>query len=476
MYDILIIGGGVVGALCAQAFSGYGVSVRVLEAQSDVAMGASGANSGIVHAGFDAKPGSLKARFNVEGARLMPALCARLGVKYVNNGSLVVGFPGDEGSIRALYERGKENGVAPLEILDAARLHELEPNVSPEATVALYAPSAGIVCPYSLTIAALGLAMDNGAELSLDFRVDRIEDRGDHIRVFSGERFFDGRYLVNCAGLYADGVAAMAGDDSVKITPRSGEYLLLDRRCGKTVSRTIFVAPTKMGKGILVSPTADGNLILGPTSLDIEDKEDKRTTSEGLARVLDGAKRSVPGVPSAVITSFTGLRAVGNTGDFIIKKSAPRMLTFAGIESPGLTSAPALAKYAEETLRAEGILTEKKKDAVSVRRPARFMAELSAAEKDAWIKKDPAYGRIVCRCEEVTEGEIRDALRENPVPRTLDGIKRRVRAGMGRCQGGFCSPVVMRMISDELGIPFSDVTKRGPGSPLTFGKTKGEDR
>lgn len=475
MYDILIIGGGVVGSLCARAFSRYDASVRVLEAQSDVAMGASGANSGIVHAGFDAKPGSLKARFNVEGARKMPALCRELGVRYVNNGSLVVGFSGDEDHIRTLYERGVENGVSPLEILDAEKLHELEPNVSPDAQIALYAPSAGIVCPYSLTIAALGNAMDNGAELSLDFRVDRIEDRGDCYRVFSGERFFDGRYIVNCAGLYSDEVAAMAGDDSVKVTPRSGEYLLLDRRCGGTVTRTVFVTPSKMGKGILVSPTADGNLILGPTSLDIEDKEDKSTTQEGLARVLEGARRSVPDVPTAAITSFTGLRAVGNTGDFIIKKSAPRFLTFAGIESPGLTSAPALADYAAETLRADGVLTEKKQTVVSVRRPARFMAELSAGEKDAWIKKDPAYGRIVCRCEEVTEGEIRDALLANPVPRTLDGVKRRVRAGMGRCQGGFCSPVVMQMISDLLGIPYTDVTKNGAGSYLTVCRTKGED-
>ncbi|MBQ1846397.1 MAG: FAD-dependent oxidoreductase, partial [Clostridia bacterium] len=241
-----------------------------------------------------------------------------------------------------------------------------------------------------------------------------------------------------------------------------------------TVSRTVFVCPSAMGKGILVSPTFDGNLILGTTSEDVDDKENRQTTREGLQKVLEGARRSVPCVRAAAITSFTGLRAVGSTGDFIIRKSADNFLTFAGIESPGLSSAPALAEYAEQTLLADGAVSKIKNGYKTERRPAKFMSELSFDEKNEYIKKDPAYGRIVCRCEEVTEGEIRDALENNPPAKTVDAVKRRVRAGMGRCQGGFCSPVVIGMIAKSLNIPYGQVTKCGEGSFITTGRTKGD--
>jgi glycerol-3-phosphate dehydrogenase len=475
MYDIIIIGGGVVGALCAEALSKYDAKILLLEASYDLAAGATGANSGIVHAGFDAKTGSLKAKFNVRGAELMPALCKRLGAGYKNNGSLVIGFSGDEEQLAELYARGVENGVKELALLGKEELHKIEPNVSPDAVAALYAPTAGIVCPYSLAIAAAGVAMDNGTELEYNCRVTGIEktEKGYKVGCENG-KFFETKYIINCAGLHSDDIAALVGDTSFTVTPRRGEYILLDRTQGGTVSHTVFVCPSAMGKGILVSPTFDGNLILGPTSENVTDKEDKKTTYEGLQKVLEGARRSVPGVRAAAITSFTGLRAVGSTGDFIIRKSADNFLTFAGIESPGLSSAPALAEYAEQTLLSDGAVSKKKDCYKTERRPAKFMSELSFDEKNEYIKKDPAYGRIVCRCEEVTEGEIRDALINNPPAKTLDAVKRRVRAGMGRCQGGFCSPVVIGMIADRLGIPYERVEKCGEGSYITTGRTKGD--
>ena len=474
MYDIIIIGGGVVGALCAEALSKYEADILLLEAAADLCAGATGANSGIVHAGFDAKPGTLKAKFNVRGAELMPALCRRLGVGYKNNGSLVIGFPGDGDHIKELYDRGIENGVKELRILGKDELHAIEPNVSDEAAAALYAPTAGIVCPYSLAIAAAGVAMDNGAGLEYGCRVNEIEktDGGYTVKCENG-RTFECKYIINCAGLHSDDIAALAGDTSFSVTPRRGEYILLDRTQGKTVSHTVFVCPSAMGKGILVSPTFDGNLILGPTSENVTDKEDRQTTYEGLQKVLAGAKRSVPCVRAAAITSFTGLRAVGSTGDFIIKKSAENFLTFAGIESPGLSSAPALAEYAEQTLCEDGVISKIKQKYKTERRKAKFMSELSFDEKNEYIKKDPAYGKIVCRCEEVTEGEIRDAILNNPPAGTVDAVKRRVRAGMGRCQGGFCSPTVIAMIADMLGVKYEDVTKCGQGSYITIGRTKG---
>ncbi len=475
MYDIIIIGGGVVGALCAEALSKYEANIVLLEAASDLAAGATGANSGIVHAGFDAKTGSLKAKFNVRGAKLMPGLCKRLGVGYKNNGSLVIGFSGDEEQLAELYARGVENGVKELSLIGKEELHALEPNVSPEAVAALYAPTAGIVCPYSLAIAAAGVAMDNGVGLEYDCRVTDIEKTENGYKaVCENGRSFEAKYIVNAAGLHSDDIAALVGDRGFSVHPRKGEYILVDKTQGKTVSRTVFVCPSAMGKGILVSPTFDGNLILGPTSEDVDDKENRQTTREGLQKVLEGARRSVPCVRAAAITSFTGLRAVGSTGDFIIRKSADNFLTFAGIESPGLSSAPALAEYAEQTLLADGAVSKIKNGYKTERRPAKFMSELSFDEKNEYIKKDPAYGRIVCRCEEVTEGEIRDALENNPPAKTVDAVKRRVRAGMGRCQGGFCSPVVIGMIAKSLNIPYEQVTKCGEGSFITTGRTKGD--
>lgn len=474
MYDIAVIGAGVVGGMIARALSAYRLSVCILEKGHDVAVGASCANSAIVHAGFDAQEGSLKARLNVRGSELMVGVCEELGVKYKNNGSLVIGFcDEDRETVETLRRRGEANGVKGLRVIDQAELRRLEPNISENAVCALWAPTGGIVCPYELTIAAVGNAMDNGADLRLDFCVSSIDRIAGGWRIRAGAEAVEAAAIINAAGVYADGIARMVGDNSFSIHPRRGEYVLLDKECGGLVSHTIFRTPTKMGKGILVTPTVDGNLLTGPTSVDMQDKEDKATTAEGLSRVMTEAQENVRGIPfGKSITSFCGLRAVGSTGDFIINRFGEGFFNVAGIESPGLSSAPAIAEYVLELLRQAGVKLEPK-PGYNPRRPAMHaFREASAEEKNRIIRENPAYGRVICRCETVTEGEILAAIRTNPRPRDLDGVKRRTRAQMGRCQGGFCSPYIVELLAEELHIPYEAVTKSGGKSVINVGRTK----
>ncbi len=476
MFDIAIIGAGVNGALIARELAKYNVSIVVLEREADVAMGTSGANSGIVHAGFDCKPGTLKARYNVAGCKLMPQIAKELGVAYEQNGSLVVAYaPEDMATIKELYTRGVLNGVEDLSIVDQAKLRELEPNISEAALGALYAPKAGIICPYGLTVAALGNAMDNGVELKRDFEVTEIRQGNGHFILVSPEETVEAGYIINAAGVYADKISAMAGDYSFNIQPRRGEYLLLDKEARPLVRHTVFRAPGPMGKGILVSPTADGNIIVGPTAENIQDKENTATSRQGLAQVVEGGHLPFPTLPlNLVITSFTGLRAVGDKGDFIVAPSEiiPRFFQVAAMESPGLASSPAVALAVESHLREEGILAQKKKDYDPIRHSTPRLKELPLEQRKQWIAKNPKYGQIICRCEEVSEGEILDAIQNNPGATTTDGIKRRTGTGMGRCQGGFCLPLVTDILSRELGVELEQVTKRGKGSELLVGKTK----
>ena len=475
MYDIAIIGAGVVGGMVARTLSRYKLDICILEKENDVAMGATRANSAIVHAGFDAKEGSLKAKMNLRGSRMMAQVARELGVKYRNNESLVVGFEEERPEVEAIYQRGIRNGVEGLRIVEAEELHRMEPHLNPDLACALLASTGAIVCPYELTIAAVGNAMDNGATLKLNFPVANIErcDGGFRITSAGGESI-EARYVINSAGLYSDKIAAMTGDCDFTVHPRRGEYMLLDKECGNLTQRTIFHTPTKMGKGILVSPTVDGNLLVGPTAVDIEDKEDTSTTAEGFATLFAKAAENVAGIPfNKVITSFCGLRAVGSTGDFIIRLKNG-VVTLAGIESPGLSSAPAIAEYVEELLLADGLRAERREDYQPCRRPAHAFHEMSTQDKNEVIRKDPRYGRIVCRCEGITEGEIVEAIHRNPGATDVDGIKRRTRSGMGRCQGGFCSPTVVEILARELKIPFESVTKFGGGSVLNYGKTKGD--
>lgn len=477
MFDVAIIGGGVVGGLLARELSKYELRLCILEKENDVAMGATKANSAIVHAGFDAQEGTQKARLNVRGARRMPSLCEELGVKYKNNGSLVLGFSEeDRATLSALLLRGRENGVEGLEILEYEELHRLEPNLADGVLCALSAPTGAIVCPYELTVAAIGNAMDNGALLKCNFAVSSVEKIEGGYRLSSENESVEARYVANCAGLFSDEIARLFGDDSFDVHPRKGEYILLDTECGTLVSHTLFCVPTKLGKGILVTPTVDSNLLLGPTSVDREDKEDRDTTSEGFAAILSCARKMIKTVPvQKSITSFCGLRAAGDTGDFILK-AKDGVVCAAGIESPGLSASPALAEELISLLQGEGLTLTEKADFQPRRAPMHAFREMSPDEKNEIIRKDASYGKIVCRCEGVSEGEILAAIRQNPRPTDLDGVKRRTRAQMGRCQGGFCSPYIVELLARELGIPFEDVTKFGGKSVVNVSKTKGGRR
>lgn len=474
MYDVAVIGAGVVGAMIARELTKNGLKVCVAEKENDVAKGATSANSAIVHAGFDAKEGSLKAKLNVKGSEMMEKIANELGVKYIRNGSLVIGFDEeDRKNIELLYQRGVKNGVKNLEILNRAKLKEFEDGISDNATCALYAPTGAIICPYELTFAAIGNAMDNGCDLKLNFSVEAIERENDVFEIKSSDESFFAKAVVNAAGVFADEVAKMVGDDSFEIHPRIGEYILLDKESGNVVKHTIFRTPSKMGKGILVSPTVDGNLLTGPTSVDKTDKEDKKTTAEGFEKIMTEASENVDGINfRQSITSFCGLRAVGSTGDFIINSPIDGFINVAGIESPGLSSSPAIAEYVYQLLTEQGITGSKKTDFNPCRQSLRYFKNASDEEKNEIIAKDKSYGKIVCRCESVTEGEILNAIRTNPKPSDLDGVKRRTRAQMGRCQGGFCMPYIMELLAKENNIPFENVTKSGGKSIVVDGKTK----
>lgn len=470
-YDVLVIGAGAVGALSARALTERGLRVAVLEADADAACGASGANSGIVHAGYDALPGTRKAALNIRGAAMMEALAAELGVPYRRNGALVCAKKEETGILSGLLRRGQENGVSGLSVLGREELHALEPGLAGDLVAALLAESSAVISPYRLTIAALGSAMDNGAAFFPETPVISLSREGGDWMV-NGE--FRAPLAVNAAGIHADTLAALAGEPAVRQHARRGEYLLLDRTCGTLLSHTVFRAPTARGKGILLSPTADGNLILGPTAEEQNDRESRATTAAGLAAVERAAREVLPGLPrGAVITSFAGLRAAGETGDFEITERNG-LLSLIGIESPGLTAAPAIAELVADTL-AGG--RAKLPSFVRSRTPYDWFRRLTREEQSEQIRRDPAFGRMVCRCEEVTEGELLFAMRQNPPARTLDALKRRVSAGAGRCQGSFCTPGVLALLAREAGVSPLAVTKRGRGSELCVAETKrdGED-
>ena len=468
-YDVAIIGCGVVGAMTARELSKYNLKTVVLEKNSDPAMGATGANSGIVHAGFDAKEGSLKALLNVKGNITLPQIAKELGVNFKANGSLVIGYNDeDREELNILLERGIKNGVENLEIVEYDRLHEMEPELSEDIKFALYAKDGGIICPYNLAIAAIGNAMDNGVELIRDYEVTNIERRENYI--INNE--IEAEYVINAAGVYADVVAKMADRCDFEITPRRGDYILLDKECGNLFEATIFRAPTKMGKGVLVSPTVDGNLILGPTAVNIEDKEGKITTKDGFDNINSEITKRVKNMPAGkVITSFAGVRAVGSTGDFIINIEN-KFLNLCGIESPGLTASPAIAEYAVSLLKEDGLKLYKKDNFNPIRKSSHWFSKLTDEEKNEVIKKDSTFGRVICRCETVTEGEIIEAIKTNPSATTVDGVKKRTRGGMGRCQGGFCMPLVMEILAREHNLPLKEIRKSNYGSEIVAEELK----
>ena len=477
-YDVAIIGAGVVGSLTARELARYRLSIALLERSNDVATGSSKANSGIVHAGFDAKTGTLKASLNVHGAALMPALCETLFVPYKQNGSLVVALSNDQlTTIDGLLQRGKANGVSHLEILGRDALLALEPNLSTDAVGALWAKTAGIVCPYELTVAAAECAVANGVQFMRNTGVRAIRREGNQFVLTTDHGDVRARYVINAAGVYAGKVAQMIGDDSVDIHPRLGEYGLLDKSVGGMVASTIFQCPTPMGKGVLVSPTVDGNIIVGPTAVDVTSRDSVATSRQALHDVFESAQKVVPGVSLRdIITSFGGLRAHdARSDDFVIgpSDSDPAFINAAGIESPGLASSPAIAERVAEIFASiyEGELPQNPKYDPSRERPARFRS-LSPDQRLDLIAGNAAYGRVICRCETVTQGEIVDAIRADAGARDLDGVKRRTRAGMGRCQSGFCGSKVMELLAQETGVPLNEVTKFGGGSRILYERTR----
>jgi len=475
MYDVLIIGAGVSGAAVARELSRYRYDVLVLEAASDVCEGTSKANSGIVHAGFDCEPGTLMAKLNVRGNALMEPLSRELDFAFRRNGSLVLCFAEEDmPRLLRLKEKGEANGVPGLEILSGDEVRRREPRVSGEVTAALYAPTGGIVCPFELTIALAENAAENGVAFRMNSPVTAVEKTAEGFRVRAAGETYEAKAVVNAAGVYADRIHNMVSGQKMTITPRKGEYCLFDKKLGDVVSHTLFQLPTAAGKGVLVTPTVHGNLMLGPTAVDQPDKEDTATTAEGMANVLAVAARSVPGIPAnQVITSFTGLRARGETHDFIIceAEDVPGFVDVAGIQSPGLTSAPAIGEYAAAIVR--GILpAEEKEHFKATRQGIPHIAEMSDDERRALISRDPAFSKVVCRCELVTEGEILAAIHRPLGATTADGVKRRTRAGMGRCQSGFCSPTVARLLARELGVDIDAVTKCGGKSAFLEGFNK----
>lgn len=476
MFDVVVVGGGVVGASVLRELSKYDLKICLLEKENDVCLGASRANSGVVHAGFDAAQGSLKAKFNVRGNLMMEKLCQDLGVKFKKNGSLVVAFSAEEmQTLNELKLRGEANGVKELETISKEELWKLEPNVSKKAVGALYAKTGGIVCPYELTIALIGNAMDNGATLYTDFDVISATKANGVFTVNAADgRSVQAKVVVNAAGLNSGKVAQIFGDDGILIGARKGEYILLDHESAGFVTRTLFFTPTKLGKGVLVLPTVDNNILLGPTAEEMENA-DTETTCKGLDFVTEKAKAMCDNIPFYnTITSFAGVRAYSDRHDFIVEESQKTqgLINLAGIESPGLTSAPAIAEYAVNGLIGRLLPLNDKKNFNPLRKADYFFKNLSDEEKNEIIKRDPSYGRIICRCEKITEGEIIRACTENPPAKDLDGVKRRTRAGMGRCQGGFCQPYVAEIIARCTGIPFEKVTKSGKGSNLLQEVTK----
>ena len=475
MYDVIIIGAGVSGAATARELSRYQAKICVIDKEEDVCCGTSKANSAIVHAGYDAVPGSLKAKLNVRGNEMMGRLAEELDFPFERSGSLVLCLSEDDMSgLQELYDRGVANGVKDMRILSRDEVLSMEPNVTNDVYAALYAPTAGIVCPFGLNIALAENACENGVEFKFDTEVKEIKKLDEGYELDTSRGTFRGRYVVNAAGVYADRFHNMVSNRKIHITARRGDYCLLDKEAGDHVGRTIFALPGKLGKGVLVTPTIHGNLLVGPTAVDVEDKEAVNTTAESLGQLFEKAGMTVKNIPTKqVITSFAGLRAHEDGGDFIIGEAedAKGFIDCAGIESPGIASCPAIGEMVAEILR-DKMGLKKKDHFIPTRRGIMNPNTLGIEERNALIGENPAYGNIVCRCEMVTEGEIIDAIRRPVGAKSLDGVKRRTRAGMGRCQSGFCAPRVMEILTRECGMSMFDITKSGGKSQLVVGTNK----
>jgi len=476
---VLIIGGGITGTAISRELSKYRVNVVLIEKERDIAFGGpTKANTAIIHAGYDDKPGTMAAKLCKKGNAVWERLSTELGIPFKRIGSLVVALNDDE--LPVLYElmrRGKTNGVQDLRIITDEELFEAEPNLNRKAVAGLYAPSAGVVSPYEAAMALAENAKMNDVSILLETRATGIIIKDRKIRgVQTNRGTIHAEYVINAAGLFADEISAMAGIDDFKIIPRKGEYVIYDKDLTGLVRHILFPIPSPISKGITVTPTVDGNIIAGPTAHDIKDKRDTSTTFEGIKEVLRGACKLIPHLSfrrDAIISSFSGLRPQPSTGDFIIKSYEDPFgfVNVSGIKSPGLTSAPAIAEMVVDLLRAEGLRLEIKRNFKPYRRPIRRpFRNFNPVKAEVLIKKNPDYGHVICRCEHVTEGEIVEAIRRGAT--TLDGVKYRTRAGMGRCQGGFCTPHIIKILARELGVPVEDITKKGGSSNVLLYRAK----
>ena len=475
MLDVIVIGAGVMGAAVSRELSKYKLNIMVLDKENDVSNGTSKANSAIVHAGYDAKEGTLMAKYNVLGAGMYESLCKEIGAPYKNVGSYVLAFSEEERKhIEKLYQRGLTNGVPQMEILEKDEILRREPNINKNVVAALYAGSAGIVGPWEFTIKLLENAALNGTEVLVDAEVSNIEKLQDGYKVILKDgRSFETKVVINAAGVYADKINDMVSKNHFDIHPRIGEYYVLDKVQGKLTNSVLFQCPTIMGKGILVTKTVHGNIMVGPTAEDVESKDYVGTTTHGLDDIRRQAEKTISGINYRdSIRNFTGIRAESSTGDFIIGEvsDAPNFFNIAGTKSPGLSSAPAIgvdvAKMVVEKLGAV------KKEDFKQNKPQIHFIELSPKEKAEVIKKDPRYGRIICRCESITEGEIVDVIHRMVGARTVDGVKKRCRPGTGRCQGGFCGPRVQEILARELGKELNEIVLDKKGAYILTTETK----
>lgn len=476
MYDIAIIGAGVIGTSIFRELTKYNLKVVVLEKEKDVSMGTSKANSAIVHAGYDPKEGTLMAKYNVKGNEMFEDMCKDLSVPFKRNGSLIIAFDDEDmKTVKELYDNGNKIGVKGLQILNKEEVLEKEPNLSSEIKGALYAPTGGIVGPFEYTIALAENGVANGGEIKLQKEVCNIEKNDEifEITTTDGE-VIECKYVINAAGLYGDKIHNLVCEESFNIIPRSGEYFVMDKSQGTVVNHTIFQCPSKLGKGVLVTPTVHGNLLVGPDAIDIEDREDLGTTGEGLNEIRRTSLKTTDKVNfRESIRNFAGLRAQPSTGDFIVEENdkVKGFIDVVGMKSPGLSSAPAIALGVVEIIKNSGLDLVENPNFNGKREQIHFM-ELSSEEKAELIKKDPRYGRIICRCESITEGEIVDAIKRSFDVISLDGVKRRCRPGMGRCQGGFCGPRVQEIIARECNVALEDIVLEKDGSYILTGKTK----
>jgi glycerol-3-phosphate dehydrogenase len=477
LYDVIIIGAGVVGSLVARALARYRLRLLLVDKNSDVAEGTTKANTAIVHAGYDAKPGSLKAQLNLTGNRMYDTVCGDLDVAFQRCGSYVIAQDAaDLLTLDKLYQRGQQNGVGGLSLLSADEMRQREPSLTPSVCGALYASTSGIVDPFQLGIGAAEGAVLNGVDLLLETRVTGFVIENQRIvGVNTTLGSFRSRWVVVAAGLWADDLMHFAGMDGFTIKPRKGEYFLLDRRASDLVHTVLFPCPTPISKGIMVTRTVHGNVLLGPNANTIEDKEDLTVTAVGLDEVFTGARKLIPDLSTRdVIRSFAGLRAASTYDDFLIELpgNPGGLVVLAGIDSPGLTAAPAIAQYVVDLLHEAGLTLSSNPAYNPERRAVRRFANMSRSEQEEQIKYNPLYANVVCRCETVTEGEIVDACHEVIPARTYDGLKRRTRLGSGRCQGAFDTPLIIEIMARELGVSPLDITLKGGGSVLLSHSTK----